>query len=49
MKTGITGPWYPSGRWDDSVWADLIHMENWSIVSDIYILLRDLRGDASWK
>ena len=44
VKPGITGLWQVSGRstlsWDDSVRLDLSYVENWSVMSDIVILLK---------
>jgi len=44
MKPGITGLWQVSGRsdlsWDDAIRLDLYYVENWSITSDIMVVLR---------
>lgn len=44
---GITGLWQVSGRsnlsWEDSVRLDLYYVENWSLTSDILILLRTIK------
>lgn len=44
VKPGITGLWQVSGRsdlsWEDSVRLDLLYVENWSLASDVTILLR---------
>ena len=47
VKPGITGLWQISGRsdltWEESVRADLTYVQNWSIASDLLILLRTIR------
>lgn len=47
-KPGITGLWQVSGRsdlsWDESVRLDLRYVENWSISSDIVIILKTIRA-----
>ncbi|WP_411374113.1 sugar transferase [Arthrobacter sp. MPF02] len=44
VKPGLTGLWQVSGRsnlsWQDSVRLDLYYVENWSLASDVIILLR---------
>ena len=44
VKTGITGLWQVSGRslltWDESISLDLFYVENWSLLGDIFIILR---------
>jgi exopolysaccharide biosynthesis polyprenyl glycosylphosphotransferase len=44
LRPGITGPWQIGGRsdlsWQESVRLDLHYVENWSVVSDIGIMLR---------
>ena len=44
VKPGITGLWQVSGRstlsWEDTVRLDLSYVENWSLLSDIVILLK---------
>lgn len=48
VKPGITGPWQVGGRsdlsWEESVRLDLYYVENWSLTSDIGIVLRTLRA-----
>lgn len=56
VKPGITGLWQVQGRsdlsWDDSVRLDLYYVENWSLSTDISILLRTVRavvtGDGAY-
>jgi exopolysaccharide biosynthesis polyprenyl glycosylphosphotransferase len=47
VKPGLTGPWQVSGRNDLSIdegtRLDLYYVENWSLISDIGILLRTAR------
>ena len=44
VKPGITGLWQVSGRaeqsWEDAVRLDLYYVENWSLATDLLILLR---------
>ena len=44
VQPGITGLWQISGRsdltWDQSVRLDLHYVENWSVVSDLNIIMR---------
>lgn len=44
VKPGMTGLWQVSGRadlsWEDSVRLDLQYVENWSLTSDLVIMLR---------
>ena len=48
VKPGITGLWQVSGRsslaWDDTVRLDLAYVENWSLMSDVVILLKTTRA-----
>ena len=48
VKPGLTGPWQVSGRsdlpWDESVRLDLNYVENWSLISDIVLLVRTARA-----
>ncbi|MDY3049478.1 MAG: sugar transferase [Rothia sp. (in: high G+C Gram-positive bacteria)] len=48
VKPGITGLWQVSGRsnlsWEESIRLDLYYVENWSVTSDIMILLRTVRA-----
>ena len=45
---GITGLWQVSGRsdlsWEQAVHLDLYYVENWSLSSDILILLKTLKA-----
>lgn len=44
VQPGITGPWQISGRsdltWEQSVRLDLHYVENWSVITDLGIILR---------
>jgi exopolysaccharide biosynthesis polyprenyl glycosylphosphotransferase len=46
VKPGITGPWQVGGRslltWDESVAIDLSYVENWTLLTDLAIILRTL-------
>ena len=46
VKPGMTGLWQISGRsnlsWEDSVRLDLRYVENWSLSSDLVIMLRTI-------
>ncbi|MGI8693489.1 MAG: sugar transferase [Geodermatophilaceae bacterium] len=46
VKPGMTGLWQVSGRsdlsWEESVRLDLRYVENWSLTSDLVILMRTL-------
>ncbi len=48
MKPGMSGLWQVSGRsnlsWEDSIRLDLYYVENWSLTTDIMILLRTVRA-----
>jgi exopolysaccharide biosynthesis polyprenyl glycosylphosphotransferase len=48
VKPGITGLWQVSGRsdlsWEQTVRLDLWYVDNWSLVSDLAIVLRTLRA-----
>ena len=48
VRPGITGLWQVSGRsdlsWEDSVRLDLSYVENWSMVSDLLIVLKTVRA-----
>ncbi|MDP3208258.1 MAG: sugar transferase, partial [Rhodoglobus sp.] len=48
VKPGMTGLWQVSGRstlsWDTAIRLDLYYVENWSITSDLVILLRTVRA-----
>ena len=47
VRPGITGLWQVSGRselsWDDSVRLDLYYVENWSLATDLVIVLKTMR------
>jgi exopolysaccharide biosynthesis polyprenyl glycosylphosphotransferase len=55
VKPGITGLWQISGRstlsWDKSVRLDLSYVDNWSMVTDLGIILKTIsvvvRGDGA--
>jgi exopolysaccharide biosynthesis polyprenyl glycosylphosphotransferase len=55
MKPGLTGLWQVSGRnrlpFEEMVKLDLLYIENWSLLSDLKIILRTvlvmIRGDGS--
>ena len=55
MKPGLTGLWQVSGRnrlpFEEMVKLDLFYIENWSLLSDVKIILRTalviFRGDGS--
>ena len=46
-KPGMTGLWQVSGRsdldWEQAVRLDLYYVENWSLASDLLILLRTVK------
>lgn len=48
VKPGITGLWQVSGRsnldWDETVRLDLFYVENWTMTSDLIILLKTVRA-----
>jgi exopolysaccharide biosynthesis polyprenyl glycosylphosphotransferase len=48
VKPGMTGLWQVSGRsnlsWENAIRLDLYYVENWSITSDLVILLRTVRA-----
>jgi len=48
MKPGITGIWQVSGRstlsWEDTVRLDLSYIENYSLVSDLVIMLKTVKA-----
>ena len=48
VKPGMTGLWQVSGRsnlsWETAIRLDLYYVENWSITSDLVILLRTVRA-----
>ncbi|WP_435526866.1 sugar transferase [Microbacterium aurantiacum] len=47
-RPGLTGLWQVSGRssldWEDAVRLDLYYVENWSLISDLAILLRTAKA-----
>lgn len=55
MKPGLTGLWQVSGRnrlpFEEMVKLDLLYIENWSLLSDVKIILRTvmvmIRGDGA--
>jgi exopolysaccharide biosynthesis polyprenyl glycosylphosphotransferase len=48
VRPGITGLWQVSGRsdlsWEDSVRLDLSYVENWSMLSDLLIIVKTVRA-----
>lgn len=48
VKPGMSGLWQVSGRsnlsWEDSIRLDLYYVENWSVTSDLIILMRTARA-----
>jgi len=48
VRPGVTGLWQVSGRsdldWEESVRLDLFYVENWSMASDLAIILKTLRA-----
>ncbi|CAN5276787.1 sugar transferase [soil metagenome] len=48
IRPGITGLWQVSGRsnlsWDESIKLDLNYVENWSVTSDLVLLLRTVKA-----
>lgn len=48
VSPGMSGLWQVSGRsnlsWEESIRLDLYYVENWSLMSDIVILLRTFRA-----
>ncbi len=48
VRPGMTGLWQVSGRsdlsWDDAIGLDTHYVENWSMTSDVVILLKTLRA-----
>ena len=48
VRPGITGLWQVSGRselsWDETVRLDLYYVDNWSMLSDLGIMLKTLRA-----
>ncbi|QCR42048.1 polyprenyl glycosylphosphotransferase [Microbacterium sp. SGAir0570] len=47
-KPGITGLWQVSGRstlsWEESVRLDLSYVENWSLLGDLFIIMKTARA-----
>jgi len=50
-RPGLTGLWQVSGRssldWEDAVRLDLYYVENWSLVSDLAILMKTAKAVAA--
>jgi lipopolysaccharide/colanic/teichoic acid biosynthesis glycosyltransferase len=48
VRPGMTGLWQVSGRsdlsWSESVRLDLYYVDNWSLTSDVVILLKTIRA-----
>lgn len=48
VKPGITGLWQVSGRsslsWEDTVRLDLSYVENWTMLTDVAIMVRTVRA-----
>lgn len=48
VRPGITGLWQVSGRsnlsWDEAVRLDLSYVENWSMISDLVIILKTIKA-----
>jgi lipopolysaccharide/colanic/teichoic acid biosynthesis glycosyltransferase len=48
VRPGVTGLWQVSGRsdlpWDESVRLDLSYVENWSMGTDLVIILKTVRA-----
>ncbi|MBX3100462.1 MAG: sugar transferase [Salinibacterium sp.] len=48
VKPGMSGLWQVSGRsnlsWEDSIRLDLYYVENWSVTSDLVILMRTAKA-----
>lgn len=48
VRPGVTGLWQVSGRsdlsWEDSVRLDLSYVENWSMVTDLVLILKTIRA-----
>ena len=48
VKPGMSGLWQVSGRsnlsWEDSIRLDLYYVENWSVTSDLIILMRTAKA-----
>jgi lipopolysaccharide/colanic/teichoic acid biosynthesis glycosyltransferase len=48
VRPGITGLWQVSGRsdlsWETALRLDLYYVDNWSILSDVQILLKTIRA-----
>jgi lipopolysaccharide/colanic/teichoic acid biosynthesis glycosyltransferase len=47
VKPGITGIWQVSGRsslsWEETVRLDLVYVENWSLISDLFLILKTFK------
>lgn len=56
VKPGVTGLWQTSGRanlsWDKAVRLDLSYVDNWSMVTDLWIILKTIsvvvRGEGAY-
>jgi len=50
VRPGLTGLWQVSGRsnleWEEALRLDLYYVDNWSMLQDIWILIRTLRAVA---
>jgi lipopolysaccharide/colanic/teichoic acid biosynthesis glycosyltransferase len=48
VRPGMTGLWQVSGRsdltWSESVRLDLYYVDNWSLVTDVVIMLKTVRA-----
>lgn len=48
MKPGLTGLWQVSGRsdlsWQETVALDLWYVDNWSVATDMGLLVRTVRA-----
>ncbi len=48
VRPGLTGLWQVSGRselsWDESVRLDLYYVDNWSMLTDLGIMLKTVRA-----
>ena len=51
VKPGMSGLWQVSGRsslsWEDAIRLDLYYVENWSLTSDVSILLKTVKAVVS--
>lgn len=48
VRPGLTGLWQVSGRsklsWDEALRLDLYYVENWSLMTDVQILLKTVKA-----